>query len=157
MIREYLGNINVHKSMGPDGMHPCVLRELAEVIAELLSIIFWRSWRMGEVPEDWRIASVTPVFKKGKEDLGNYRPVNLTSVPGKMMEQLVLDAISKQLEEKKIIRKSQHGFTKGKSCSTNLITLYGGISSWVDEGRAVDVIYLNFSKAFDTVSHNIPK
>jgi len=71
------------------------------------------------------------------------------------MEQLVLDAISKQLEEKKIIRKSQHGFTKGKSCSTNLITLYGGISSWVDEGRAVDVIYLNFSKAFDTVSHNI--
>ena len=57
---------------------------------------------MGEVPEDWRIANVTPVFKKGKkEDLGNYRPVSLTSVPGKVMEQLVLDAISKQLEKKK--------------------------------------------------------
>ena len=69
MVQECLGNISVHKSMGPDGMHPCVLRELAEVVAELLSIISERSWRMREVPEDWRIASVTLVFKKGnKED-----------------------------------------------------------------------------------------
>jgi len=72
-----------------------VLRELPEVNAEPLCIIFDRSWRTGEVPEDWRIASVTLVFKKGKkEDLGNYRPVILTSVPGKVMAQLVLDAIS---------------------------------------------------------------
>ena len=142
--------------MGPDGMHPCVLRELAEVIAKLLSIIFERSWRTGEVPEDWRIANVTLVFKKGKEeDPGNYRPVSLTSVPGKVLEQLVLDAISKQLEEKKVMRSSQHGFTKGKSCLTNLIAFYDGITSWVDEGRVVDVIYLDFSKAFDTVSHDI--
>ena len=71
-----------------------MLRELAEVIAEPLSIIFERSWTTGEVPEDWRIANVTPVFKKGKkEDPGNYRPVSLTSVPGKVMEQLVLDTI----------------------------------------------------------------
>ena len=72
------------------------------------------------MPEDWRISNVTPVFKKGKKkDLGNYRPVSLTSVPGKVLEQLVLEAISKQLEEKKVMRSSQHGFTKGKSCSTN--------------------------------------
>ena len=68
------------------------------------------------MPEDWRIANVTLVFKKGKkEDPGNYRPVLLTSVPGKVMEQLVLDAISKQLEEKKVIRSSQHEFTRGRS------------------------------------------
>uniref|UniRef100_A0A8B9ZP01 Reverse transcriptase domain-containing protein n=1 Tax=Anas zonorhyncha TaxID=75864 RepID=A0A8B9ZP01_9AVES len=108
---------------------------------------------MGEVPEDWRIANVTPDFRKGKkEDAGNYRPVSLTSVPGKVLEQLVLDAISKQLEEKKVTRSSQHGFTKGKS---NLIAFYDGITSWVDGGRAVDVIYLDFSKAFNTVSHDI--
>ena len=68
------------------------------------SIICEKSWRTGEMPEDWRIASVTPVFKKGKEDLGNYRPVSLSSVPRKVMEQLVLDPLSKPLEEKKVIR-----------------------------------------------------
>ena len=69
---------------------------------------------MGEVPEDWRIANNTPVFKKGKnEDSGNCRPVSLISVPGKMVEQLVLDTLSKQLEEK-VIRFSRHGFIKEK-------------------------------------------
>jgi len=101
--------------MGPDGMHPRVLRELADIIAEPLSIIFERSWRTGEVPEDWRKASVTPIFKKGKkEDPGNYRSVSLTSISGKVMEQLTLEVIIKQVEEKKVIRSSQHGFTKGK-------------------------------------------
>jgi len=71
------------------------------------------------------------------------------------MEQLILEIIIKQLEEKKVIRSSQHGFTKGKSCLTNLIACYDGMTGWVDEGRAVDVVYLDFSKAFDTVSHNI--
>ena len=118
-------HLDAHKSMGPDGMHPLVLRELADVVAEPLSIIFERSWRTGEVPEDWRKASVTPIFKKGeKEDPGNYRLVSLTSIPGKVMEQLILEAIIKQVEEKKFLRSSQHGFTKGKSCLTNLIAFY---------------------------------
>ncbi|PKU41320.1 rna-directed dna polymerase from mobile element hypothetical protein [Limosa lapponica baueri] len=89
--------------MGPDGMHPQVLRELTDVIAGPLSIIFEKSWRTGEVPEDWRKANITPVYKKGKkEDPGNYRPISLTSVPGKIMERLVLDVISKHIEEQVI-------------------------------------------------------
>jgi len=95
-----------------------MLRELADVIADPLSITFERSWRTGEVPEDWRKANVIPIFKKGKKkDPENYRPVSLPSIPGKVMEQLILEVINKQVEEKKVIRSSQHGFTKGKSCS----------------------------------------
>jgi len=70
------------------------------------------------------------------------------------MEQFILEIIIKQVEEKKVTRSSQHGFTKGKSCLTNLIAFYDGMTGWVDERRAVDVVYLDFSKAFDTVSHN---
>ncbi|PKU41873.1 rna-directed dna polymerase from mobile element jockey-like [Limosa lapponica baueri] len=142
--------------MGPDGMHPGVLRELADVIAEPLSIIFEKSWKTGEVPEDWRKTNITPVYKKGKkEDPGNYRPISLTSVPGKIMERLVLDVISKHIKEQEVVGSGQHGFTKGKSCSTNLIAFYDVITGWLHEGRAADVIYLDFSKASDTVSHNI--
>jgi len=98
-------------------------------MSEPLSIIFARSWRIGVVSEDWRKANVTPVFKKGKEeDPGNYRPVSLTSIPGKVMEQLILDVVSKQVEEKKVIRSSQHGLTKWKSRLTNLIACYDGIT-----------------------------
>ncbi|GAB0185742.1 mitochondrial enolase superfamily member 1 [Grus japonensis] len=67
-IRDHLGKLDTHKSMGPDGMHPRVLRKLADVIAKPLSIISERSWKTGEVPEDWRKANVTPVFKKGKKE-----------------------------------------------------------------------------------------
>ena len=87
--------MDCHKSMGPDEIHPRVLRELVEVIAEPLSIIYQHSLLMGEVPEDWRLASVTPIYKKGcREDPGNYRPGSLTSVPGNIMEQIVLREIT---------------------------------------------------------------
>jgi len=155
-VRDHLSNLDTHVSMGPDGMHPCLLRELVDVIAKALSIIFERSWRTGDVPEDWRKANVTPAFKKGKkEDPGNYRPLSLPSILRKMMEQLILDVIIKQVEDKKIIRSSQHGFNKGKLCLTNPTAFYDGMSGWVDEGRAMDVVYFDFSKAFNTVSHNI--
>ena len=71
------------------------------------------------------------------------------------MEQIVQDTISRELEEKMVVRSSQCGFTREKSCSTSLVAFCEVINGWVDGGRAVDVVYLDFSKAFDTVSHTI--
>ncbi|KFP28511.1 RNA-directed DNA polymerase from mobile element jockey, partial [Colius striatus] len=103
-VKDLLAKLKVHKSMVPDGMHPRVLRELADLIAKPLSIIFEQAWRTGEVPEDWRKANVNPVFKKGrKDDPGNYRLVSLTSIPGKVMEQLILNVVTKHMKEKMVI------------------------------------------------------
>ncbi|RMC20007.1 hypothetical protein DUI87_00853 [Hirundo rustica rustica] len=80
-------------SMGPDGLHPRVLRELAEELAKPLSTIYRQSWLYGEVPIDWRLANVMPIYKKGqKEDPGSYRPVSLTLLLGKVIEQIILSA-----------------------------------------------------------------
>ncbi|GAB0182615.1 mitochondrial enolase superfamily member 1 [Grus japonensis] len=140
--------------MGPNNTHPRVLREQADVVARLLSTNFEKLWRSGNVPEDWKKANVTPMYKKGlKEDPENYRPISLTSIPGKVMEQILLGAITSQM--KHMIGKSQHRFTKGKLCLTNLIAFYDKVTCSVDVGQAVDIVYLDFSKAFDTIPHSL--
>ncbi|KAK4828105.1 hypothetical protein QYF61_023467 [Mycteria americana] len=156
MVGDLLHHLDTHKSMGPDEIYPRVLKELADVLAKPLSIIYQQSWITGEVPVDWRLANVMPIFKKGrKEDLGNYRPDSLTLVPGKLMKQIILSAITRHVEDNQGIKPSQHGFRKGRSCLTNLISFYDKVTRLVDEGKAVDVVYLDFSEAFDMVSHSI--
>ncbi|KAK4817527.1 hypothetical protein QYF61_019113 [Mycteria americana] len=112
MVSDLLHHLDTHKSMGPDEIHPRVLKKLADVLTKPLSIIYQQSWLTGEVPADWRLANVTPIYKKGwKEDPGNYRPVSLTSVQGKLMEQIILSAITRHHSLEKLAAHGLDGCT----------------------------------------------
>ena len=108
--------------------------EVSEQVSEMLMDIFNSSLESGQVPEDWRVVNVTPLFKKGsREELGNYRPLSLTSVVGKVMETLIKDWMRNHLNKYKLIKGSQHGFTKGSSSLANPLELYEAVSGWMRE------------------------
>ncbi|KAJ7405172.1 hypothetical protein WISP_141573 [Willisornis vidua] len=137
--------------VGLDGIHQRILKELADVITKALPLIFEWSWESGEVPDDWNLVNIALIFKKGKkEDPRNYRPVSLTSVPGKVVEMFILGSIEKHLKDNAVIGHSQHSFMRGRSCLLNLLSFYDK-----EKGKPVDVIFLEFGKGFHTVSHRI--
>jgi len=108
----------------------------------------------GVVPQDWRDANVTPIFKKGsKHSTDNYRPVSLTSIPCKIMESIMKDEMLDYLLRHNLLKSSQHGFMPKKSCATNLLEFLEKITEFFENGIPVDILYLDFSKAFDKVPH----
>ena len=152
-----LKKLNPSKSPGPDGLHPKVLKEAAEALAEQLAVIFNKTIEEGCVPDGWKVANVTAIYKKGKAtSAGNYRPVSLTSVTCKIMEFIIRDHIMKFMDDNKIFSDHQHGFRSGGLCVTQLISVLDSWTSMLDEGGGVDVAYLDFSKVFDSVPHHRP-
>jgi hypothetical protein len=124
------------------------------VINEPLIDLFKTSMEEGSIPNDWKCANVTAIFKKGiRTEPGNYRPVSLTANICKVMERMIKEDIVNFLERKQIIRNSQHGFRNKKSCLTNLLEFMEHVSQKLDKGEPVDIIYLDFQKAFDKVPH----
>jgi Reverse transcriptase (RNA-dependent DNA polymerase)/Endonuclease-reverse transcriptase len=154
LIIEKINGLKKDSAPGPDNIHPMLLKELKNILCKPLAIIFRFSVDNGVVPQDWKRAKVVPIYKKGsKSDPGNYRPVSLTSVPCKILESLIKDAVMNHLINENLIKQSQHGFMPGRSCTTNLTMFLDSLTKAVDEGKAADIFYLDFAKAFDKVPH----
>ena len=151
---EALQSLKTSKSPGPDEMHPLIIKELASEISYPLKKLFDKSIAEGKIPNKWKLAEVKPLFKKGKKtDPGNYRPVSLTSIICKVFEKFIKDEIYNHLITNNLLSSNQFGFCSGRSCVTQLLAT---LSSWMeslDNTIPVDAIYLDFSKAFDTVPH----
>lgn len=153
-VRNKLESLKINKSPGPDGIHAKLLYELRDELVILLTKFFNLSIKTGIVPQDWKDANVSPLFKKGsKAKPENYRPVSLTSIVGKMLESIIKDHITEHLNRFKLIKSSQHGFSKGRSCLTNLLEFFEEVTKELDMGNPVDIVYLDFAKAFDKVPY----
>ena len=146
-VRVRLSKLKPSSAPGPDQIWPKVLNRMAAALSIPLSIIFSTCVAEESVPPDWKLANVTPIFKKGaKGDPANYRPVSLTSVCCKVMESIIRDSIVEHLTKYNLIRPSQHGFVNARSTQTNLLEYMEKLSQLVDEGHSVDVIYCDLAK-----------
>ena len=151
-VRAGIKRLKRGSAAGPDGLGPQLLQELVEVIIQPLTSIMRLSLEEGRVPTDWRTANVTPIFKKGvKSTPGNYRPVSLTTVCCRLMETLIKEEVVAHLDRHGLIQKSQHGFMRGRSCTSNLLSFLEKVTEATDRGEAIDVVFLDFAKAFDKV------
>ena len=154
MVLEKLKNLDQNKAYGVDKLHPFLLKNCAEAFAVPLTLIFRESLSSSQLPVQFRSANVTPLFKKGDKSVpSNYRPVSLTSIPCKIVESIVRAKMEDYLYKNDLLAKEQHGFVKSKSCTTNLLETLDFISASLDNGIPVDVILLDFAKAFDTVPY----
>ena len=153
-VLDILKQLKPYKLPGLEGVHPSVLKECAGALTRLLKILFCKTLEEGQIPKDWKDANVMPVFKKGsRSEVSNYCPISLTSVCCKVMEKLVRNAVPEHMISNGFLSDNQHGFVHGRSCTTQLLKVIDKWTEIIDEGGAVDAVYLDFAKAFDTVPH----
>ena len=141
-------------SSGPDGIPPMLIKKLCNSLCRPLSLLFNQFISIGFFPDFWRRAVVIPVFKKGATgSLSNYRPISLTCVLSKVMERIVSRKVCDHLRLNNILSPDQHGFLNKRSTCTNLLKCYNDWSLSIQSREQTTVIYVDFSKAFDVVSH----
>lgn len=154
LVLSKLKSLSPNKSPGPDGYHPKLLNQTAEQLCLPLCLIYRKSLAEGLLPSDWKVANVIPVFKKGdRHQPNNYRPISLTSVVCKVFESIIKDSIVGHMMKNNLFSKMQHGFLPKRSCITQLLVATEYWSKALSQGDAVDVIYFDFKKAFDSVPH----
>ena len=148
------GVLKPHKAAGPDSIRPKVLKELAPSIAPILQIIFAKSLKTHQVPEDWKQALISPIYKKGNRDCpSNYLPISLTCICSQLMEHIVTSSMITHLERHNILYHLQHGFRHGRSCETQILELTTTLQANLNDRSQTDLIIMDFSKVFDKVSH----
>ena len=157
-VIKLLKGLNPSKALGPDELHPRVLKELATELGPVFAHLFQQSIDTGEIPKEWSPANICPLFKKSDRSLAcNYRPVSLTCVPCKLLEHIVCSNIMAHLDEYKLLSDRQHAFRKGHSCETQLTTVINDWAKILDNRGQVDTFILDFEKAFDTPPHELLK
>lgn len=153
-VLKLLKGLKRGKAPGPDNLRKEDLCLDPVVTSKILASIFQYSLDIGKLPDIWKVANVVPVHKKGsREDPGNFRPISLTCISCKLLEHIVLSNINSDLD--KILNPNQHGFRRGLSCTTQLVTTVNEIMKLVDDNNIVHAAVLDFSKAFDKVSHRL--
>ena len=157
-VIKLLKGLNPSKALGPDELHPRVLKELATELGPVFAHLFQQSIDTGEIPKEWSLANICPLFKKSDRSFAcNYRPVSLTCVPCKLLEHIVCSNIMAHLDEYKLLSDRQHAFRKGHSCETQLPTVINDLAKILDNRGQVDTFILDFEKAFDTPPHELLK
>ena len=158
LMTKLLKGLNPSKALGPDELHPRVLKELATELDPIFAHLFQQSTDTGETPKEWSLANICPLFKKSHRSLAcNYRPVSLTCVPCKLLEHIICSNIMAHLDEYKLLSDRQHAFRKGHSCETQLTTVINDWAKILDNRGQVDTFRLDFEKAFDTPPHELLK
>ena len=153
-VRDMLKNINVNKSLGPDDIHPRILHELADILSAPITILFNRSIQGEELPDDWKLQFVSPIYKKGQRSLAeNYRPISLTCILCKILESMVRTEVLTHLLTNNVLSTRQFGFINGRSTTLQLLHFLDLCTQSIVQGNVVDTIYFDFKKAFDMVPH----
>lgn len=154
-IFSLLLNLKERSSGGPDNIPNAFLRRYAEPVSYILTAIFRSCLKLAIIPDDWRIARVVAVHKKGDRlKKENYRPISLTSSCCKILQHILVHFITEFLEHNKLLSDHQHGFRKNLSTITQLTTTIHEVALTLDLAGQIDLIFLDFSKAFDRVSHS---
>lgn len=154
VVLKHLKSLNTSKACGPDDCHPFFLKQCSEELYKPLSVIFQKSIESGLLPQDWKLANVSCIFKKGdRSNPGNYRPVSLTSVICKMLERIIRQNIVDHLNENGLLSDCQFGFRKNRNTILQLLSVLEDWTEAIDKDLQVDTVYLDFSKAFDSVPH----
>ena len=153
-VLKLLKNLKTRKASGPDKIPAILLKTCAEELTPMLAFIFQQTLDQNTVPDDWKTALVTPVFKKGKRsEPANYRPVSLTSIICKINEHIIVSETMDHLERQNILVDYQHGFRRRRSCESQLLITSHDLASILNRRSQVDVAVLDFAKAFDKVPH----
>ena len=155
-VRSVICKLKPNSAPGNDGLHPKVLIALADILCEPLACFFQNLFSAGSTPESWKYGIISPIYKTGdRSDPANYRPVTLLPILSKVMESIVSEHLISYLEENGILSSAQHGFISRHSCVTNLLFAQNDWTRAVDCGLGIDAVFLDFSKAFDRVRHDL--